>query len=295
MQISYEYYRIFCVVARTGSFTAAAQALFGNQPNVTRAIHNLESALGCVLFLRTNRGVRLTPEGERLYAHLSAAMAQIEAGEEELLQGRSDKGETITLGVTEVALRCFLLPVLKQYRAKYPQVHIRIMSRTTAQAVEDLQAGLTDFALVTTPTVHSDDLHERVLRSVREVPVCSSVYRELCRGPVALAQLQRCPIISLGAETKTFERYAAFFAQNGLSFSPAIEAAGTDQIIPLVRADLGVGFVPEDMVPEGQGIRVIDLLERPPERSVCLIKRRSSLPRAAAGELERFMLRAAER
>ena len=292
MQASYDYYRVFCVVARCGSFTAAARALFSNQPNVTRTIRNLESALGCALFVRTSRGVRLTPEGERLYAHVSAAMAQIEAGEEELSLGMAAERGAISIGVTEVALRCFLLPVLKQFRARYPGVRIRITSRNTAQAIDDLKNGLTDFALVTTPTVHSDSLLERTVRTIREVPVCGDAYPELHGSRVPLALLQRYPFISLGADSKTHERYAAFFARHGLTFAPAIEAAGTDQILPLVRADLGIGFVPEDMVRGESGVRIIDLRERIPERSICLVKRRFPALRAAARELESFMLSA---
>ena len=40
-----------------------------NQPNVTRAIHNLESQLGCRLFIRSNRGAELTPE-ENGFIHM---------------------------------------------------------------------------------------------------------------------------------------------------------------------------------------------------------------------------------
>ena len=56
MAISYDLYRVFYAVAQAGSFTHGAQALQSNQPNVTRAIQNLEQELGCRLFQRSNRG-----------------------------------------------------------------------------------------------------------------------------------------------------------------------------------------------------------------------------------------------
>ena len=55
MLISYDAYRVFYTVARLGSFTKAAGALLSSQPNLTRTIRNLESALGCTLFVRSNR------------------------------------------------------------------------------------------------------------------------------------------------------------------------------------------------------------------------------------------------
>ena len=68
MAIPYDYYRIFYYVAQHKSFTKAAEALGNNQPNITRCMNNLEQDLGCKLFVRTNHGVSLTPEGQRLYS-----------------------------------------------------------------------------------------------------------------------------------------------------------------------------------------------------------------------------------
>ena len=65
MVISYDAYRTFYTVAKLGSFTRAANALMSSQPNLTRTIRNLESVLGCTLFVRSNRGVSLTPESLR--------------------------------------------------------------------------------------------------------------------------------------------------------------------------------------------------------------------------------------
>ena len=70
MNISYEAYRVFYYTAKTRSFTQAANALGNSQPNITRIIKNLERELGCTLFLRNNRHVELTAEGETLYRSL---------------------------------------------------------------------------------------------------------------------------------------------------------------------------------------------------------------------------------
>ena len=84
MNVNLEYYRIFYYVARYGNFTKAARAMGNSQPNITRAMNLLEQEIHCTLFIRTNRGVQLTPEGEKLYIRISAAMEQIQTAEEEL-------------------------------------------------------------------------------------------------------------------------------------------------------------------------------------------------------------------
>lgn len=47
-------------------------------------MNNLEAELGCRLFARSNRGVSLTPIGEQLFQYVSAAMNNLEQGEEEI-------------------------------------------------------------------------------------------------------------------------------------------------------------------------------------------------------------------
>ena len=82
MNVNFEYYKIFFYVAKYHNFTKAAHVLGNSQPNVTRAMNCLEQQINTLLFVRTNRGVELTPEGEKLYIRVSAAMAQIFEAEE---------------------------------------------------------------------------------------------------------------------------------------------------------------------------------------------------------------------
>lgn len=126
MYISYDYYRIFYYVAKYGNVSQAAKLLLNNQPNMTRTIKKLEAELGCPLFLRSKKGMKLTPEGKRLYEHIRIAMEHIDAGEAELTENRNLQNGTVYIAASEVALRCLLLPVLKKYRILYPGIHIRI-------------------------------------------------------------------------------------------------------------------------------------------------------------------------
>ena len=66
MYVDWDYYKIFYYVAKYQNFTKAARVLGSNQPNITHTMNKLEDQLHCVLFIRSNRGVTLTPEGENL-------------------------------------------------------------------------------------------------------------------------------------------------------------------------------------------------------------------------------------
>ena len=293
MDISYDYYRIFYYAAKCGNLTKAAALLQNNQPNLTRAIKNLEAELGCTLFSRTNRGLILTPEGEALYRHVRVAFAEIAAGEEALTQSRTLEHGMVFLAASEGALRCLLLPVLREFRARHPGVHLRISNHSTPQAIAALHETTADFAVVTTPAALSPSLTQTRVRPIQEVPVCAPEFAALLGRKVALADLAPYPLITLGAGTTSHSFYAAVFARRGAAFRPAIEAATADQIIPMAEAGLGVGIVPQEFLHPGDGVRVIELDEPLPPRAVCIVKRKGHPLSMAAKELERMLLAAA--
>lgn len=293
MHISLDAYRVFYYVALYRSFTKAAQMLYSNQPNVTRTIKNLEQALGCTLLIRTSRSVRLTPEGEALFSHILPAMQQIQAGEESVQLCSTLQSGTISIGASEIALHRVLLPVLEHFRQQYPGIRLRIYNSNTRQAVSALKEKLVDFSLVT-PPIGQEGLFERVnLASFCEIPVCGSAYAHLTEDILTLEQLSSCPLISLCKGTSTHHLYTDWFQKHGLPFSPDIEAATADQILPMVQANLGIGFVPEhtarDTAAEGK-ISLLKLKEELPMRTICLLKRKDSPLSVAAAKLEELLL-----
>ena len=93
-----DYYRIFYYVAQYKSFSKAADVMGNNQPNITRCMNILENELGCKLFIRSNRGVQLTIEGERLFEHVSIAIEQLVSGENELLKDKGLESGLVNIG-----------------------------------------------------------------------------------------------------------------------------------------------------------------------------------------------------
>jgi len=292
MYINYDYYRIFYYVAKYRNFTQAANILMNNQPNITRTIKNLESELGCTLFVRSNRGVTLTPEGEKLYAHIRIAVEQIQAGEEELSMDKSLQSGIVSIGVSEIALRCFLLPVLRKYQQHYPGVRLRVSNYSTPEAIAALKNGSVDIALVTTPTGSLNTLKIKNVKEIREIAVCGTALSHLADRQLHLSELVRLPIVSLSFQTKTYEFYSEWFLQHGLQFAPDIEASTANQILLMVKNNLGVGFVPEAFLTEEDLNQVIPLhlIEQVPPRSICFLKKADQTLSIAAKELERMIL-----
>lgn len=272
MNISYDHYRIFYNVAKYKSFSRAAEATLCNQPNLTRAVKTLERELGCTLFERTNKGVTLTDDGKDLYEHIKIAFEHIQAGEEAISAKHSMEHGTVSIGVTEIALRCYLLPLLSHYHELYPNIRIKLLNITTPQALKMVENSLVDIAIVTTPIEKDKKLHMLELSTLREVPICSKDFK--IKNEMSIKELSLYPIISLTSGTSTYDFYLEQFSKHGCNFNSDIEAATADQIVPLVKHGLGIGFVPEQFLESENDIRAIKLKESIPTRSILLLRKR---------------------
>ena len=274
MYVTWDYYKIFYYVAKYQNFTKAARVLGSNQPNVTHTMKRLEEQLGCVLFIRSNRGVTLTPEGELLYARVSSAAVQIQEAEEELSASSTLEHGSISISATETALNIYLSDKLRAFHEDFPRIRLRISNHSTPQAVQAVRNGEVDFAVVSTPAEVDAPLNMVELEPFREILVGGRTFTALASQTLSLKELSAYPLISLSEESMTRGFYRQFFLEHDAVLRPDTEAATTDQMLTLVRSELGLAFVPEPMTRNALKSREIvqlTLREEIPARSVCLV------------------------
>lgn len=298
MDINFEYYKIFYYVAKYQNLTKAAHALNSSQPNVTRAMNCLEQEVNCTLFIRTNRGVCLTPEGERLYARVSVAMRQLQLAEEELSESVGLEHGSISIGASEIALNIYLLDRLKKFHTQYPGVGLKIHNHSTPQAIRAVQNGEIDFALTTTPTNIEAPLKEIRLKGFQEILIGGRTFEALEHQEMSLKDIRQYPFICLGKQTTTYYFYNQLFLVCGLEIVPDTEAATTDQILPLVKSELGLAFLPEEMAKEAlekQEVCHIPLKEKIPKRYVCMVYDTKRSMSVAAQRLKKILLEESEK
>lgn len=293
MNVNFEYYKIFYYVAKYKNFTKAAHALGSGQPNVTRAMNCLEQEIRCTLFIRTNRGVKLTPEGEQLFRHVAVAMAQLQAAETELTASMSLEEGSISIGASETALNVYLLDKLSAFHAEHPGIRLKIYNHSTPQAIRSVKNGEIDFAVVSTPTNAETPLKQIPVQVFRDILVGGRTFAELGSRELQLSELQDYPLICLGRQTMTWRFYHDLFLSHGLELAPDTEVATADQILPLVKSDLGLAFIPESMALEAlrqKKIVRIGLREEIPERQICMVYDRQHPLSAAAQRLKSEIL-----
>lgn len=260
MDINFEYYKIFYYVAKYENITKAAAALGSNQPNVTRVMKLLESQLGCRLFIREARGIRLTEEGERLYSHVEVAYRHLMNAQEEIGGPAMPGGGSVEIGTTETALHLFLLDALHDFRQRYPEVKIKIHNHTTPETIRQLTGGRVDFAVITMPYELPATVSGFPVLDFEEILVGGTQYKDLCKTSLKLKDIRKYPWIGLGRESATYALYKDFFIQHGVDFEPDMEVETSDLMLPLIENNFGIGFVPEKiaapLIREGKLVQI---------------------------------------
>ncbi|BDH08789.1 LysR family transcriptional regulator [Streptomyces seoulensis] len=152
----------FTTLARTGSFTSAANELRLAQSTVTVQIKALEKALGTRLFDRVARGALLTEDGRRL---VGPAEEVLEA-ESRLFAAAAEEGPvsgTVVVGAGETLCSAHLPGVIAALRELHPEVEVRLEPRGTSAALAGLRSGQLDLALLLEERVdHADISAERI-------------------------------------------------------------------------------------------------------------------------------------
>lgn len=240
MRAKPELYRIFRVVAEKESISLASQVLFISQSAVSQSIKLLESALGLSLFRRTPKGVTLTNEGKLLYEYARPAIDLLEAAEEKLFAVKDlSKGE-LKIGASDTLTKHLLLPRLEEFSKSYPEIKLRIVNRTTLEAVELLKSGRLDIAFVNLPLTNSELRVESVF-PVQDVFVAAPGY---CKDRTYfLREIAAMPLILLEDKSNSRRFIDSVFKEGGITVSPEIELGSHELLLELARIRLGVSCV----------------------------------------------------
>lgn len=142
--------RTFLEIVRGGSLVAAAERLHLTQTAVTARVHNLESQLGCRLFVRNRAGARLTADGERFVGYASQLVQTWEAARRDLpLPEGYDN--LLTLGADVSLSSPLLLAWVQRLRQAIPSHALRSEVGAGDLLQERLDLGVLDAALVYQP------------------------------------------------------------------------------------------------------------------------------------------------
>lgn len=290
MNTSLEYYKVFYYVAEYKSLTHAAAALAISQPAVSQSMKLLEESLNTKLFLRTSRGVRLTPEGEILYEYVKSGYEQIAHGEQVLKKLLNLEAGELHIGASDMTLQYYLLPFLEKYHERYPAIKVKITNGPTPETMQKVLDGGVDIGLVSTPFERSEGISVTEVKEIEDVFIAGRKYTQLKNHMTDFKELLDYPIISLEKNTSTRKYMDDLLAANQVILNPEFELATSDMIVQFALRNLGIGCVVRDFAKdylESGKLFQLRFNKMIPKRQICVItNHKMPMSIAAKGLLE---------
>lgn len=225
--------RAFEAAARTGSFRAAAEELSLTPSAVSHAVRKLEDQLGVVLFVRSTRAVRLSPDGAALIGHVGRGFEEIRRGID--LISTSGPG-LLRLHCAPSFAATWLTPRLSRFLNANPEIDVRL-------------AANTDYARFETNEFDADIIYGEVkprdgivvipLGEETVVPLCTPALAPYIRKPADLLHQTL-----LQSDNKLI-RWPHWFEANGLAPPPAQGARFDRSFLAIAAAADGLGVALE--------------------------------------------------
>ena len=252
----------FVTVAREGSFTRAAAQLGVSQSALSHAIRALETRLDLRLLTRTTRSVSPTEVGDRLLMAVAPRFEEIEHELQALRESRDKPIGSIRITSAEHAANTVLWPKLETLLPRYPDLKVEIV---VDYGLGDIVAQRFDLGARLGDQVAKDMIAVRIGPDLRMAVVGSPAYFQGRQPPSTPQELAAHDCINLRLPTHG-GLLAWEFSKDGHQLKARVEGQWVfNSSLPILRAALagrGLGYIPEDMVPEhlaeGRLLRVLD-------------------------------------
>ncbi len=235
--------RAFCHVARLGSVSRAAEALFLSQPAVSLQLGALESELGISMFERHGRRLNLTREGQALYElarPLIDGFDSLEGDFRTRLQGMSAGELNIAAGSSTILY--FLPPLVQAFRAAHPEVQLKLHNVTGKDGLALIRSDDVDLAVGSMLDV-PNDLDYAPVQSFDPLLITPLDHPLAQKADLRLEDLSPFGLILPPKRLTTYRLVDLVFQQKRVPYTVALEVGGWEVIKQYVAMGLGISIV----------------------------------------------------
>jgi len=270
--------RAFVDVARQGSIRAASRLSGLSQPALTKAIQELEMALGARLFERRQQGVTLTDIGDNFFKHASLVLEELRVAQEDIQQRLGLAGGRVNIGVGGSIARTVMPQVINQFHREYPLVKVRIVEGQLVSMVHELRQGELDFTINTYDKNHLDQelVFERLME--RDYQVVMRKGHPMAHART-LAELQHCDWTMPTPQGSYYRLLHDLFGERGMAPKIVVTCETFMACTSLVAQSDFVSIISRDVIedPTHGGQLISLVLDEPlPKATFYLIQRKDT-------------------
>lgn len=257
----------FVTVAEQGSINKAAEKLFTTQPNLSKAISNLEGELKVSIFRRTNKGVILTDDGKKLYQYARTILNQME-----LIQGLAAKEAPRTLSIASYPIITMGRLISDFYNGhREGGVFLNLTERRMQQVIEMVENSEAEIGFVMSNNVQLKELRHMLKFKGLELNILGADTWYANVGPnhplygrneVTMAELLQYPFVRMPDDY--FSNLTFYLEIDGIrltEFKRVVYLSDSAAILAMLRETDAVRFGPGLSAPDfaAYGIRTIPI------------------------------------
>ena len=241
MNVTLRQLRAFLAVARTSSFTLAAESLYITQSALSGLIKELEQTLGARLVDRSTRRVYLTEIGVRLYPLLDGVLHDLDRALRQAVDQKDMKTGLVRVVASQLLASTLMPDLIADFQAQYPLIQVRLVDTPVETVMARVFSGEVELGVGPEREPNSDITSTRLFAGPF-MAVFPPGHKLDARKRLRWTDLAPHPVITLqGQFTELLIQDLRSNAPN-LAFTPAMEVAYMSTALSMVKAGLGVGL-----------------------------------------------------
>ena len=248
MNINLELYKVFYYIAKNESITRASNELSISQPAISKSIKTLEEQINAQLFIRKRDGVILTEIGETIYKKVKEAIELIDSAESDIESITNLDSGIINIGASKTIIHEYLMPHIKKFHKKYPNIKIRIFTDKTSDLIKKTKMGLIDVFVTNMPYNMPEDFEILKLMDLHDCLVANDSFKHLKGKTITKQELEKLPLLVLTKGATTRIRLDDYCVENNITIHPEMEFGSNTLIKEFTEAGFGIGMLTEDHV-----------------------------------------------
>ena len=278
IRLSVRQMEYFDALAETLHFGRAAALVGVTQPALSAQIAEMEERLGCRLFERGQRNVKITEEARLLRPRIERILAEIRDVEAIARRGRRPMQGRFRLGMIPTIAPYLLPRILPQVRGRFPELNLELREAVTGTLVEETMRGRLDALLAAVP-IEEDGLRVEPLFEDRFLLAVPSDDPEFVSPPVPPESpaLERLMLLEEGHCLRE-QALAVCGSVKPVSMA-SYGATSLTTLFQMVSHGLGITLIPEMAITAGgetRDMKIVPFADPQPSRTICLAWRRNS-------------------
>ena len=281
MNINLDLYKVFYVVAKNKNMTKASEELFISQPAISQSIKKIEEQLGSPLFLRSNKGMQLTSEGQMFYEYIKNAIELIENAENEFSSFQNLSKGDLKIGISTTLTKLFLMDKLKIFHEKYPNINISISNDLTSNLLENLKMGKLDFVIFNEGDSDEKSMNIKKIAELKQGFVYNPKFFK--DDYKCFKDLENANLILQKSSSNSRKFLNKLALKQGVIFTPKMEVVSQELVTQFANIGLGIGFVMIDFALKNfSELKELEIYKDIPKFNVYLATNKSIFPTFAS-------------